>query len=116
MITYWLSEKILIIRLIVVLRKEISLYKISYYSQPDGHIKIKMDVLSNYVTKPDVEKATEVDALEFAKKLDLASWKSVIDKLNIYESMAGPNKTKTIPVDLKNLNDVVDKVVVKNSI
>ena len=87
-----------------------------YYPEPDGHIKIKIEVLSNYATKPDAEKPTDVDALEFAKKLDLSSLKSDIHKWNISESITGPHKTKTIPVDLKKPNDVIDKNVVKNSI
>ena len=46
--------------------------------------------------------ATGVDSLKFAKKFDLASLKSEIDKLDI-------GKLETTPVDLSTLSDVVRK-------
>ena len=47
-----------------------------------GNVKIKLD-LSNYLAKADLKKATGVDTSDFAKKIDLASSKSEIDKLYI---------------------------------
>ena len=46
--------------------------------------------------------ATGVDSLKFAKKFDLASLKSEIDKLDI-------GKLETTPADLSTLSDVVRK-------
>ena len=46
--------------------------------------------------------ATGVDTLKFAKKFDLASLKSEIDKLDI-------GKLETTPADLSTLSDVVRK-------
>ena len=36
-----------------------------------GNVRVELD-LSNYATKADLEKTTGVDALELAKKVDLA--------------------------------------------
>ena len=47
-----------------------------------GNVKIELD-LSNYLAKADLKKATGVDTSDFAKKIDLASSKSEIDKLYI---------------------------------
>ena len=41
------------------------------------NVKVKID-LSNYATKADLENATGLDALSFAKKADLAHLKSVL--------------------------------------
>ena len=70
-----------------------------------GNVKVELD-LSNYATKADLKNATGVDTSKFAKKVDLASLKSEIYKLDV-------DKLETTPVDLKRLNDVVDKEVVK---
>ena len=52
------------------------------------------------------KKTTGVDALEFAKKVDLSNLKSEVDKLDI-------DKLKTVPTDLSRLNNVVYNDVVK---
>ena len=36
-----------------------------------GNVRVELD-LSNYATKADLEKTTDVDALQLAKKVDLA--------------------------------------------
>ena len=46
--------------------------------------------MSNYATKSHLKNATDVDALHFAKKADLVSLKSDIDKLEI-------DKLKKVP-------------------
>ena len=46
------------------------------------NVKVELD-LSNYATKADLKNATGVDTLKFAKKVDLASLKSEIDKFDI---------------------------------
>ena len=45
-------------------------------------MKAELD-LSNYATKTDLKNATGIDTSTFAKKVDLASLKSNIDKLDI---------------------------------
>ena len=59
-----------------------------------GNVKVELD-LSNYVTKADLKNATGVDASKFAKKVDLASLKSKIDKFDIA-------KLEITPIDSKN--------------
>ena len=53
-----------------------------YFPEPKsfgGRVKAELD-LSNYATKTDLENATGVDTLSFAKNIDLAYLKSDIDK------------------------------------
>ena len=71
-------------------------------------MKVELD-LSNYATKADLKNATGVDTFEFAKKVDLASLKSEIDKLDI-------GKLETTSVDLSKLSDAVKNEVVKKTI
>ena len=55
----------------------------SYYSEPDSHNKSKTKIeldLSNYTETSGVEKRTGFDTSEFAKKIDLLSLKSDVDK------------------------------------
>ena len=71
------------ILLIVGLKKKISLYKISYFLRPYTRSKKKVELdLPNYATKSDLKITTGVDTSNFAKKADLASLKSDIDKLD----------------------------------
>ena len=67
-----------------------------------GRVKVKLD-LSNYATKTDWKNATGVDTLKFAKKVDLGSLKSNVDKLDI-------DKLKNVPSNLSNLKSKVDKL------
>ena len=47
-------------------------------------IKVKVELdLSNYVTKSGLKDATGIDTSNFAKKVDLASLKSEVDRLDI---------------------------------
>ena len=65
----------------VTLIKKISLYKMSYFSEPYARtykIEIELD-LSNYATKSDLKNATGVDTSQFAKKADLVSLKLSAD-------------------------------------
>ena len=50
--------------------------------------------LSNYAKKSDIKKVTDVDTSASTKKIDLASLKSDVGKLDI-------NKLKTVPSRLK---------------
>ena len=57
----------------------------------------------NYATKTDLKNATDVDTSKFAEKVDLASLKSNVDKLDI-------DKLKNVPTNLNNLKSKVDKL------
>ena len=46
----------------------------------DENVKVELD-LSNYATKADLKNTTGVDTSKFAKKIDLESLKSEVDKL-----------------------------------
>lgn len=78
-----LSKNIIIIRLIAIQVKNISFYKMNYYTEPDSQgrnkIKVQSD-LSNYATKSEVKKATGVDTSDYAF-VDLLD----IDKLKRYK-------------------------------
>ena len=64
-----------------------------YFSEPKssgGRLKVKLD-LSNYVIKADLKNETGVDTSSSAKKIDSASLKSNLYKLDI-------DKLKTVPI------------------
>ena len=96
------------IHLIVGLIKK-TLYKMSQYFPPyrsfGRNINVKVD-LSNYATKSDLKEATGIDTSNFALKLNLASIKTEVDKLEIA-------KLIPIPVDLAKLSDVVKMILLK---
>ena len=76
-----------------------------YFPKPKfsgRRVKVELD-LSNYATKSVLKNAKGVDTSKFAKKVDLASLKSNIDKLDI-------DKLKNIPSNLSNLKSKVDKL------
>ena len=65
--------------------KKYILWMCQYFPKPKSlgaNVKVKLD-LSNYAPKRDLKNATGVDALDFVKKTDLASWKSDLDKWDI---------------------------------
>ena len=89
-------------------------------------MKIELD-LSNYATKTDLKKATEVDTSSFAKNIDLANLKSDVDKLDIDElkhvssglskvDKLDVDKLVPVPIDLSKLSDVVENYVVKKDV
>ena len=57
-----------------------------YFPKPykpfGGDINVKVD-LSNYATKTDLKNVTHVDVSSFALKLNLATLKTEVDKLDI---------------------------------
>ena len=65
-------------------------------------MKLELD-LSNYARKTDFKKPTVVDTSSFAKKTDLDSLKSDVDKLDI-------DKLKNVPTIFNNLKSKVDKL------
>ena len=82
--------------------------------------------LSNYVTKADFKNPTGIDASSFVKKVDLASLKSNVDKLdidklnNVTTTLSNLerklNKLLPVSVDLSKLNKVAKNDVVKKDI
>ena len=76
-----------------------------YFPKPksfEGKVKVETD-WSNYATKVDLKDETGVDTSKFAKKVDLASLKSDVDKLGI-------DKWKIVPTNLSNLKSKVNKL------
>ena len=76
-----------------------------YFPEPKssgGRVKVALN-LSNYAIKAELKNATDVDASKFAKKVELASLKSNVDKLDI-------DKLKNVPTGLSSLKRKVDKL------
>ena len=69
-----------------------------------GEVKVEIG-LSNYATKVNLKNAKGVDIWKFAKKVDLASLKSEVDKLDTY-------KLEKVPIALKRLKNKEDKLEV----
>ena len=72
------------------------------------NINAKVD-LSNHATKTDLKNVAHVDTSSFALKIDLASLKTGVHKLEI-------EKLVPVPVDLSKLSDVVKNDVVKKAV
>ena len=56
-----------------------------YFPEPKSlgrRVKVQLD-LCNYAIKSDLKNSTGVDTLKFSKKVDLASLKYNVDKLDI---------------------------------
>ena len=102
----------------------------SYYPQPDSHIKDKVKValdLKNYATKKELEHAMQsnLDAKIYFITLKAEVGKLGINVLTNVPISSNKSKTnaddldvgkfKTFSVDLKKLRGVVDKEVVKNT-
>ena len=103
----------------------------SYYPEPDTHVRGKVKVvlsLSNYATKQNqnmlqaliyliqllkrfIALKAEVDKLDIIKltnvSTNLNNLKTKVNDLDV-------GKSKSVPADLKKLSDVVDNKVVKN--
>ena len=104
-----------------------------YFPEPKssgGRVKVALN-LSNYAIKAKLKNATDVDASKFAKKVELASLKSNVDKLDIDKLKNVPtglsslkrkvdkldvDKLVPVPVDLSKLSDVVKNDVVKKDV
>ena len=78
------------------------------YKPFGGDINVKVD-LSNYATKTDIKNISHIDTSSFALKLNLASLKTEVDKLDI-------NKLVLVPIDLSKLSDVVKNDVGKKTV
>ena len=83
-----------------------------YFPKPfrsfEGNINVKVD-LSSYVTKTDLKNVTHVDTSSFARKTNLASLKTEVDKLDV-------DRLVPVPVDFSKLSDVVKNDVVKKTV
>ena len=77
------------------------------YRSSGGDIKVELD-LSNYATKTDLKNVTHVDVSSFASKINLATLKTEVNKIDA-------DKLKTVPVDLAKLSNVVKNEVVKKT-
>ena len=76
-----------------------------YFQEPKssgGRVKVEFDFY-NYATKAGLKDATCVDTSKYAKKVDLASLRSNLDKLDI-------NKLKNVPSNFSNLKTKVNKL------
>ena len=87
------------------------------------NVKVELG-LPNYETKPDLEYATGIDTLDYAKNTDLGNLKSDVDQLDTdkfkniksnlsnlrsKENKLGIGKLETTLVDLSKLSDAVKK-------
>ena len=76
-----------------------------YFPEPNSleqRVKVELD-LSNYATKADLKNTTAVDTSKSAKKIDLASLRSNVNKLYI-------GKLKNVPNNLRKLKSKIDKL------
>ena len=99
------NGKAMIIVLTAGLIKQISLYKMSYFPDPYTRSKSKTKVeldLSKYVTNSNLRNVTDVDTSQFAKRTDLASSKSDVDKLDI-------DKLEKVPSSLNSSKSKADE-------
>ena len=71
------------------------------YTRSKSKIKVELD-LSNYVTNSDLRNVTDVDTSQFAKRTDLASSKSDVNKLDI-------DKLEKLPSSLSSSKSKVDE-------
>ena len=65
----------------------------SYYPQPNSHIRDKVKVVSdllNYATKKELEYAADIDTSDLAVKKNFAPLKAEIEKLDINKSVNVP--------------------------
>ena len=83
-----------------------------YFPKPyepfGGDINVKFD-LFGYTTKTDLKNISHVDVSSFELKLNLASLKTEVDKLDI-------DKLTPVPNDLAKLSNVVKNNVVKKTV
>ena len=84
----------------------------SYYPEPDCHNRNKIKVelyFSNYATKSNLKGQQLLIHQNLQKKVDLASFKSHVDKLD-------NGKLETTPADLSKLHNVVKSDAVKKTV
>ena len=100
------------IHLILGVIKKILYKMIQYFLKPfknfGGNINVRLS-LSNYATNNDLKNITHVDTSNFALKINSASLKTEVNKLDI-------DKLVPVPVDLSKLGNVVKNEVVKKTL
>ena len=114
----------------------LSKLQISYYPEPDSHIRNKVKLepdLSNYAVKKELGNATGTETSDLAAKkhfialkgevgkLDINKWVNVSTGLNDLDlerkvDKLDVGKLETVPKDLKKLSDVMDKEVVEKAV
>ena len=102
----------------------------SYYLESDSHARDKVKLvleLSSYATKKGFHLAKSVDTSDLAAKKDFIALKAEVEKLDINNVQNSLNnlktkvdnlavgKLKTVPADSKNLKDLVNNEIVKNT-
>ena len=106
-----LNVKKRIIHLIVRLIKrpclKMSQYLPKLFRSFGANVSVKVD-LSNYATKTYLKNITHVDTSSFALKINLASLKIIVNKIDNY-------KLAPVTVDLSKLSNVVKNDVAKKS-
>ena len=75
------------------------------YECSSGNVKVELN-LRNYAIKADLKGATSVDTSNLAAKLDLASLKTQVNKIDV-------DKLKTVPAYLSKLSNPAQNDVVK---
>ena len=80
-------------------------YFLKPYEPSEGGINVKVN-LSNYATKADFKNATGIDTSKLALNSNLSSLRTEIDEIDV-------DKSKTVPIDLNKLSNVVNIDVVK---
>ena len=106
----------------------------SYYSEPDSHVRDKVEVLldlSKYAIKKELEHDIGVDTSDLVAKKDFVTFESEVGKLGINQLIKVPTnlinletkvgdlnvgRVKSVPADLKKLSDVVYKQGVKKTV
>ena len=77
------------------------------HKSSSNNVKVELD-LTNYATKTDLKKITNVDVSSFASKTNLAALKTEVDKIDT-------DKLKTAPADLAKLTNAIENYVVKKT-
>ena len=82
----------------------------SYFPEPDSHIRVKVKVVldfSNQVTEKKLEYATVIDTFDSTTKKGFIALKAEVDKLDII-------KLTNVPTNLKTKVDDLDVGKLKN--
>ena len=105
----------------------------SYYPEPDSHIKDKVKVvleLSNYATKKELGHATGVETSDLAAKKHFIALKNEVDKLDVNKLVNAPttlnnlklkvdgldvDKLKTVSIDLEVMQQIMKLLKIQNS-
>ena len=102
----------MIIHSIVGLIKRHCLKMSQYFPKPyrafEGNVKVEL-YLSSYATKTDLKEETGIGASNFPLKLNLASLKTEVDKIDV-------DKLKAVNVYLSKLSNVVNNDIVKKTV